>query len=257
MSLEKQAVIARLSPNVPQVLLEHLLDEYIEMKRQFALGRCRPQELQGGRFAEMALRVLEYLSTDSFTPIGTLLARTAVVNQIRNNGNLHPSLRQFMLNAAEMLFDVRNRRDVAHVGSDVNPNYSDAKLVCQLADWWLTEFIRVFYQCPINEAQATADRINQVSIPIVTEVDGFVRIQNTRLGMSDRALVALYHRQPEKQRDNDLMAWVQYKNSSRFKTDILTKLHQDALIHYFDGYCTLLPKGVGYVEKNIDLTLII
>jgi len=257
MSAFKNEIVARLSQDIPRELLERLLDEYIDLKRQFALGRYRPQELHGGRFAETFLRILEHLNdpNQSYTPVGQQLNRQRTINRVRSNGALSPSLRVFILSSLEILLDVRNRRDVAHIGGDVNPNYADSRLVCQLADWSLTEFIRLYYQCPIAEAQSIADRINQVRIPIVAEVEGFVRIQDTSLSAADRTLVALYHKKPEKQRDTDLVAWVQYKNTSRYKSEILRQLHTEALIHYEDGYCSLLPKGVIYVERNIDLEL--
>jgi len=258
MSVLKDQVIAKISQDVPQELLQRLLDEYIDLKRQFALGRHRPEELHGGRFAEAFLRILEHLNdpVQHYTPMGQQLDRQRIVNRVRNNGILHPSLRVFILSIIEILLDVRNRRDVAHIGGDVNPNYADSRLVCQLADWSLTEFIRLYYQCPIEEAQSIVDRINEVRIPIIAEVEGFVRIQDTSLDAADRTLVALYQKKPEKQRDTVLMAWVQYKNPSRYKTQILRRLHDEALIHYDkDAYCSLLPKGVIYVERNIDLEL--
>jgi hypothetical protein len=258
MSVLKDEIAARMSQDVPKELLERLLDEYIDLKRQFALGRHRPEELQGGRFAEAFFRILEHLNdpTQSFTPFGQQLNRQRVVNLIRNNGALHHSLRFFVLPILEVLLDVRNRRDVAHVGGDVNPNYADSRLVCQLADWLLVEFIRLYYRCPINEAQSIVDSINQIRIPVVAEVEGFVRVQDTSLTAADRTLVVLYHKSPDKQRDTDLMMWVQYQNPTRYKREILRRLHGEALIHYDkDGYCSLLPKGIMYVEKNISLEL--
>jgi hypothetical protein len=257
MSVFKNEIVAKLSQDMPRELLELLLDEYTDLKRQFALARYRPQELHGGRFAEIFLRILEHLNdpTQPYTPIGQQLDRQRTINRVKNNGALHPSLRVFIVSSLGILLDVRNRRDVAHIGGDVNPNYADSRLVCQLADWSLAEFIRLYYQCPLEEAQSIVDRISQVRIPIITEVEGFVRIQDTSLSASDRTLVALYHNRPEKQCGTNLMAWVQYKNLSRYKNEILQRLHDNAFIHYADGYCSLLPKGVIYVEKNLDLEL--
>jgi hypothetical protein len=258
MSLLRNEVIAKLSRDIPQELCECLLNEYIDLKRQFALGRYRPEELYGGRFAEVLLRILEHLNDPAhpYTPFGQQPDRQKIVNRVKNNAVLHPSLRIFILSNAEILLDVRNRRDVAHVGGDINPNYADSRLVCQLADWSLTELIRLYYQCRIEEAQSVVDRINEVRIPIVAEVEGFVRIQDTSITASDSTLVALYHKKPNKQRDTDLVAWVQYKNPPRYKSEILRRLHDEAFIHYdANGYCTLLPKGVIYVEQNINLEL--
>ena len=225
MSVDKYEIISKIGREIPQELFERLLDEYVELKLQFALGRHRPEELQGGRFAEILIRILEHLndpSSSPYTPLGESINRPKIMSLLRRNTNLLDSIRFFITSAIDILLDVRNRRDVAHVGGDVNPNYSDARLIIQLADWSLTELVRIYYKCSINEAQNIVDRINQIKVPVVAEVEGFLRVQNTSLNMRDRTLLALYHKQPEKQRDKDLMEWIQYQNPSRYKNVILT-----------------------------------
>jgi hypothetical protein len=103
-----------------------------------------------------------------------------------------------------VILDVRNKRDIAHVGGEVSPNHSDALLVVQAADWILTEFVRHFYSCTIDEAQRIVSSINEIRIPIVAEIDGFVRVQDTSLDARTRALVVLYYKRPEKVKDADL-----------------------------------------------------
>ena len=73
----------------------------------------------------------------------------------------------------------------------------------------------------------------------------------------DKTLLILYYKQPNKVSDIDLMKWIKYTNSSRYKKTILKSLDDEALIHYENGFCTILPKGIIYVENNIDLSLIL
>lgn len=259
MSILKSQFIKTLTTVAPLELIERLIDEYSGIKTQYSLGRYRPEELHGGRFAEVFLRILEHLAnpTVSYTPLGTQINRPTVVSRIKNSTLLDSTLRLIVLPQIELLLDVRNRRDVAHVGGDVNPNYADSRLVCQLADWTLTELIRIYYSCSMNEAQKIVDEINQIKIPIIAEVEGFIRVQSTHLKTRQQTLAILYHKNPEKQRDTDLAKWIGYKNVTRYKSEILHDLHKEALIHYDEtrGYCTLLPKGILYVEQNIPLDL--
>lgn len=53
------------------------------------------------------------------------------------------------------------------------------------------------------------------------------------------------------------MKWLRYTNTSRYKTEILKILDKEALIHYENGFCVLLPKGIVYIEKNISPELIV
>lgn len=259
MTVTKVDVTKLLGSKIPSELIKLLLDEYQEIKTHFALGRYRPDELSGGRFAEIFLRILESINDPNqrYTPIGTQINRTKVVSTIKNNGAIPDSLRIYLLPLLEVLLDVRNRRDVAHIGEEINPNFSDSRLVCQIADWTLTELIRIYSQCSISEAQNLVDQINQIRVPIVGEYQGFIKVLDTKLTASDKSLVILYQKQPEPQKDADLCNWVSYKNPTRYKTSILDELNKQAYIHYGNGgMCFITGLGIQYVENNISLELI-
>jgi len=257
MGIAKSQVIAALSPPLPTEILAHLLDEYQGIKQQLALRKFRPSELNGGRFAECVLRLVQHLDNPPYTPFGTSLNSGSIINSVEKNTSLHESLRFFIPRIARILLDVRNRRDVGHVGGDVNPNFPDSLLIAHNADWILTEIIRLYYNCSIDNAQKITDSINEVNLPIVADIDGFVRVQNTNLDFRSKTLVILYYKNPTKVRDSALIKWTKYSNPSTFKREILSKLDADALIHYENELCTLLPKGIIYVEKHIPMTFLV
>ena len=256
MSISKSQLIAALSQNIPHEILINLLNEYQQIKRQFVLRKFQPTELNAARFSECVIRLLEHLDTGQYTPFGTSINSERVINKIPNNSNLQDSIRFFIPKLTRITLDFRNKRDVAHVGGEVSPNYSDSIFVVHCTDWILTELVRLFYCCSINEAKQIVASINQVQIPIVAEIDGFIRIQDTTLKANEKVLVVLYYKQPNKVTDVNIAQWIRYKNVSRLKTDILSKLDSEAMIHYEHGMCSLLPKGAAYVEKNISLELL-
>jgi hypothetical protein len=254
MGITKKQVIAVLSPPLPSEIVTNLLDEYLDIKQNLAFRRFRPSELNGGRFAECVLRLIQHLDNPPYTPFGTSLCNSnAIIQHVRKNSTLHESVRSLIPGLARILLDVRNRRDVAHVGGDVSPNYPDALLIAYNADWILTEILRLYYNCSIDTARKIAESINETSIPIIADVDGFIRVQNTKLDFRSRTLAILYSKKPNKVRDAALVKWTRYSNPSTFKKDILCKLDAEALIHYENGLCALLPKGIVYVEKNIPM----
>ena len=57
-------------------LVDELLDAYEEAKRNYYLGGLRLSEVEGGRFAEAAFRMLQQETTGKFTPLGRQLPRT-------------------------------------------------------------------------------------------------------------------------------------------------------------------------------------
>ena len=152
MGIAKTQLIGVLSPPLPQEIVEHLLDEYIEIKQHFALGKYRPNELNGGRFAESIARLIQYFDIGTYTAYGNESPPASVFDRAQHLTSQHDSVRLYIPRIARMLLDVRNRRDVAHVGGDVSPNYSDAVFVTHMADWTLTELVRVFYNCGIDKA---------------------------------------------------------------------------------------------------------
>jgi hypothetical protein len=55
---------------IPDDLIDALFDAYTEAKRRFYLGDHRPNEVEGGRFVEAAMRILEFKVFGAYTPIG-------------------------------------------------------------------------------------------------------------------------------------------------------------------------------------------
>ncbi len=257
MGIVKSQITAALSPPLPNEIVTHLLDEYLDIKRHLALGKFRPSELNGGRFAECVLRLIQYLDNPPYTPFGTSLGNSdVIIKHAEMNTTLHESIRFFIPRLTRILLDVRNRRDVAHIGGDVSPNYSDSLFIAHSADWILIEILRIYYNCSIDNAKKIASSLNEIILPVIADVDGFIRVQNTSLDFRCKTLVILYYKSPAKVKDSALIKWTKYSNPSKFKRDILAKLDSDALIHYEAGFCTLLPKGILYVENHVPLELI-
>jgi hypothetical protein len=258
MSLARNQVVAALSPALPNEVVEHLITEYQSIKQNLAFRRFRPTELDGGRFGECMLRLFQYFDSGSYTAFGTQITNSgSVIDKVQNFTSLDDSVRLFIPKLTRILIDVRNRRNVAHVGGNVDPSFSDSIFISHTADWILTELIRVYHSCSVDAATKMVRSINEIHVPIVANVDGFVRIQNTNLDNKQKVLVILYHKNPEKVSDVDLIRWTEYSNSSRFKASILKGLHDEALIHYQNGQCSLLPKGVMHVERTIPMDTII
>lgn len=256
MSVAKAQLVAALSPPLPLDIVETLLQEYLDIKRSLVLARYAPSELNGGRFAECILRFIQHISNPPYTPFGRHLPNTdQIIRQAEGNTALHESERLYIPRLARVLLDVRNRRNVAHVGGDVDPNYSDALFVSQVTDWILVELIRLYYSCPIDEARRIVASVNQIHVPVIFNANGFLKVQNSSLITRDKVLVLLYYKKPESASDTELQKWTRYSNGTNFRKTILNVLDDEALIHYENKICTLTPKGVMYVEKHLSLEL--
>jgi hypothetical protein len=257
MSVHRSQIEISLCSKFPKDVVTALLDEYQYIKQQFFLQKFQPAELNAARFSEYVLRLIEFLDTGSHTPVGKQLKTEKIINDVLNNTSLPDGIRIFIPRLTRVLLDVRNKRDVAHVGGEVSPNYSDSLFVSHTADWILIEIIRNYHSNSIDEARKIVESINEAKIPVIVEIDGFLRIQNTKMTAEHKTLLILYHKQPDKVRESDLVKWINYSNTSRYKAQILKKLDDDVLIHRLNDICVLLPKGIAYVEKNISLEFIL
>lgn len=256
MSVAKSQLVSTLTPAIPQEIVENLVTEYLGIKDSLVLARYSPSELNGGRFAECVIRLIQHLDNPPYTPFGHHLANIdQIIRKVENNTSLNEAIRFYVPRLARILLDIRNRRNVAHVGGDVDPNYSDSLLVAQVADWTLIELVRIYYSCSITEARNIVESINQVHVPVVFNFNGFLKVQNSSLNVRSKVLVLLYYNKPETVSETLLMKWTKYSNSTQFRNKILLALDEEALIHHDGKVCVLTSKGVAYVEKNLSLEI--
>lgn len=259
MSVNRSNIEAALAKTLPEEVVSALLDEYLNIKKQFFLRNFRPSELNAARFSEHTLRLVEFLNTGKYTPLAGQVAPNTVIGEAEKNTALPEGIRLHITRLTRVLLGVRNNRNVAHTGGEVDPNYSDSLLVSHGADWILVELVRNYHTNDIEEARKIVETINEIKIPVVAEVDEFVRVQNPDLSLEDTILVILYHKHPDGVLSSQLAYWTSYITSEddTLVETVLQKLHQQCLIHCPHGFASILPRGIAYVEKNISLELIV
>lgn len=257
MSISESTLISSIEAHLPKEIITELLKEYKHIKQQFFLDKFRPTELNAARFSECVLRIIEHVDTQTFTPFGTQLDSEKIINRVANNTKVPNTIRFFVPRITRVILDVRNKRDVAHVGGEVSPNYSDSLFIVHAADWILTEIVRHYHSCTVDEAAAIVSAINEIKVPIIDKFDGFVRVLDNSLKADKKVLVILYDQQPEKVSEQQLRTWIEYKNPTNFREKVLKPLHKDAYIHFEGGYCFLTRKGILFVEKNISPNILI
>jgi len=242
-------------PTIPADIVDALETEFAELESRFTRGDWGPAELNGGRFAEAVLRFLEWRqSNGQYTPIGNKLKREAILNRVSNDPCLPEGLRFHVAKCSEILTDIRNKRDVAHLGTVIDVDEMDARLVVRLAAWTLAEIVREESGLSGRQAQALIDRLSAKRIPLVEEVGGDLVVVATHLPARERALVALYRVFPAPTNMNVLRKAVGYQNSTRFR-DILHDQARAGIVHMKGRDVYLTRKGVAWVEKNVEMEL--
>ena len=243
---------------IPDSLKEELFDSYNKIHQNYLQGRWEPSELNGGKICEVVYTILRGYVDGSFPSIASkppnMVDACRALEQAPSS-SFPRSIRIQIPRMIIALYEIRNNRGVGHVGGDVNPNHMDANVVLYMSKWIIAELVRVFHQVDTETASDMVDSIVDRLFPVIWIVDNKHRVLDTTLSMTDKALIILYSFKGSVS-DTELFEWIEYSNLSVFRKNILEKAHNHKLIEYNKDNQTvqISPKGIRYVEENIDLS---
>lgn len=235
-------------------LVDELLQAYQEAKKNYFLGGLRLSAVEGGRFCEAAMRILEQASTARFTPLGKLIDSDRLFEKLKNlpRGDQPDSIRLNIPRVIRVIYDIRNGRDAAHLADDIDPNLQDATLVISNLDWILAEFIRIYHGADANEAQAIVNSLVARAVPSVQDFDGFLKVLNPKLKASQFILLLLYERGEVGASMADLNRWVRPSMRANLRATLRRLVHENAFVHEQGQRFFITKSGIKEVEaKNL------
>ncbi|MCM0021970.1 MAG: hypothetical protein NBV67_18435 [Tagaea sp.] len=239
---------------VPDGLRQALVGAFDSIVRNYREHRWGPAELDGGKFAEAAYCVIEGALSGSY---GTTVSKPKNFRQACSSlEQKHPnglkSLRILIPQVLSIMYEVRNNRNVGHLGADVDPNQIDALLILNSAKWVMAELIRILHTGSIDVARGIVERIADKTIPLVWEHDGVRRVLDPSLSYSDRTLILLYSANSAVEA-RKLFQWAEHSNWSMYKKSVLTPLHNKKHIEFDEKNETaqILPPGTLKVEAEL------
>ena len=244
---------SQLSAHLDVKLVRELLAAHAEAKRNFYLGGLRLAAVEGGRFCEAAFRLLQLIVEGQFTPLNrTLPSVDTLVTKFSNvdSQRFSDSLRLHIPRSLRLVYDVRNKRDAAHLADGINPNVQDATLVIGIIDWVLAEFLRLYHNISADEASLLVDEIVQRAAPVVQDFDGVLKVLNPRLQAAQVSLVLLYHRGGKGATIAQMKAWVPPKMKANLKRTLDGLVNDTAFVHFDGAKYQITRSGEGYVEAN-------
>jgi hypothetical protein len=242
---------------IPDGLRKPLLDEFNKLARHYRESRWEPAELNGGKLCEIVYSILKGHVDGQFPaspskPKNMVTACTALEQATSFPRSVRIQIPRMLM----ALYEIRNNRNVGHVGADVDPNHMDATVVYAMVKWIMAELVRLFHSVTPDEATAVVEALTEREIPLLWQVGGVTRVLGTNLGAKEKMLVLLYSAAcavPV----NEIVKSIEYGNASRFRNSVLRAAHKADLIH-FDAKAdtaTLSPVGIRFVEQTIPLAL--
>ena len=163
-----------LQGGIPESLVDQLLETYVEQKRRFHLGDHRPQAVEGGRFCEAGFRIVQHECGLTVTPLSKNLPgiSDSTLAQFENATNAPDSARFHIPRALKSIYNIRNKRDAAHLADGIDPNLQDATLIMANMDWVMAELVRLHHGVPASEAQQIIEDLVTREVPAVQEIAG-------------------------------------------------------------------------------------
>jgi hypothetical protein len=248
----RSLVKAQLVTSLPTQIVDELLEAHAEAKRNLYLGGLRLSEVEGGRFCEAASRLLEQITEGHFTPLGVQLNTERLIGRLENLPRTsHPdAVRIHIPRALRLVYDIRNKRDAAHLADGIDPNLQDATLVCSVLDWILAEFIRLYHNVTADIAQEIVGQIVTRSVPVIQDFNGFLKVLNPKLGASLHCLLILYHRGNVGCTLEEIQRWVRPKMLANLGRTLKELVERRDFVHFDDGRYFITRLGQREVEAR-------
>lgn len=233
MVFDLNSLKVNLYQNLDHKLVDELLSAYEESKRKFYLGQLRPNEVEGGRFCEAAFRLLELITTGTFTQLGKQLNTDALITQLAKlpSNKFSDSVRLHIPRSLRVVYDIRNKRDAAHLADSIDPNLQDATLVISILDWALAEFIRMYHSVSADEAQRIVENLVTRQAPAIQIFGNFPKVLNPNLKASDYVLLLLYHCGASGAQIEDLRLWIRPKMLTNLNRTLDQLVDEKAFAH--------------------------
>ena len=244
--------------SVPADFRRRLVEGYAKVKAAWSGQQYDAVGLRAGKFCEVVLRLLQEELTGSHTPFGTPI--TNFTEECQKLGRLpktsgNESQRITIPRCLDFVYTVRNKRDVAHVGGDLDANAIDSATVLRCVDWCMCELLRLVHTLSLEEAQALLDSITEREIATIWAVAGKKRVLKASMTRREQVLLLLYSDPGSAVPSEDLAAWVEAPSLKDFRRDTLRPLHRARLIELDadTDTVTLSPTGAREAEAILAI----
>lgn len=229
--------------NVPTEVQDAVCEAVRDMLTRYIKGDMRPSELHAGDFIEAVVRLLQWLATGTYTPIGKSLPPMDVFLKKMETTKVDDTLRIHIPRCLYAMYGVRSRRGVGHLPGKISANKVDATLLLTIARWVLAEFIRLFHGKGHADAQEAVDLLAVQEVPLVEEFEETKRvITKMKISLPNQVLILLASVESSTLYREELQRFT--KSSTTNVRVALKRLDARNLVHlYDDGRVTLTRLG--------------
>lgn len=237
---------------IPDGLRKPLLLEYQTIIQNFLEQRWLPAELSGGRFSEIVYTILDGYAKGTYAAEPTKPSNFhKACASLENNSRGPRSFQILIPRLLPALYEIRNNRNVGHVGGDVDSNHMDSAAVLAMSNWIMCELVRVYHNLLTTEAQKVVDTLAEMRIPIIWSDGDLKRVLQPTLKLPQQLLLLIATSIPDVS-IQDLMEWTEAKNKQHFMKTVRA-LHKKRWIEFTEssGRVKALPPGTKEFERLV------
>lgn len=238
---------------IPAGLRNPLIAEFTDIVRNFSESKWRPAELSGGRFCEVVYTILDGYAKGAYAAAPAKPRDfVAACRALEGHAGVPRSFQILIPRLLPALYEIRNNRDVGHVGGDVVPDLMDSAAVVGVAGWVMAELVRVFHDVRTDEAQELVNNLAERRLPLVWKSGDLRRVLDPAMTLKDQVML-LAGSCTGRVKVADLLTWTDYGNAGYFRR-LLRQLHRQRLVEYYEveGEIELLPPGGDYVAAIVQ-----
>jgi hypothetical protein len=234
---------------IPPGLRQPLLDEYQSIVQNYSEHRWSSSELSGGRFCEIVYTILDGYAQASYAAAPSKPADfVGACRSLEKHKHIPRSFQILLPRLLPALFEVRNNRNVGHVGGDVDPSHMDATFVLSSCSWTMAELVRVYHNLSTKDAQQLVDSLVERRIPLIWEGDKVRRVLDVTMSLREQVLV-LVATSIGTVAAADLFEWTGYDNRSYF-SKLLRQMHGQRCVELSKDQQQLLILPPGAKEAG-------
>lgn len=241
---------------LPSQFKSRLIKNYKELKSSFLESKYELCGLKAGKLCEVILRYLQFILTGNFIAYGSKIPNfknecDALTQTPKTAGS--ESFRILIPRAIDFLYTLRNKRDIGHIGGDIDANEIDAMASLKIADWCISEIIRNIHSLSIEEAQGIVDSIAERNIPFIWDVMGKKRVLDNKMSFKNQVLLLIYSHQDKGVPVEDLFDWTEYSRMNDFKSKVIEPMHKERIVEYDkeSSFVFISPKGIKIIEEEV------
>lgn len=181
-----------LAVSIDGKLASQLVEEAVSLEEAFILRKWKYTELDGGRFAEVAARIV--YSVDS----GNVSLSKSVddcLKYVDNQQVVHnfpePQAAIHLAKVIRAIYKLRSQRGAVHVSPTYTANEIDSRLIVEAARWVLADILRIFVRSSRDEVAAIIRALARFPHPLIRIYDGLPLLQSVSFTTEEEVLAHL------------------------------------------------------------------